>query len=655
MYDFLHRRKRTVQVILALITLPFAFFGVDYYFRDTARVGEVATVAGSRITQAEFDNTLREQQERMRQALGRNFDPAVFDDPEVRYSLLDGLIGQRLLQEQARRGRFSVSDEQLRQFISEIPAFQEGGKFSQARYEQLLAMQNPPKSPVEFARDIRRELMLGPVQESIAGGNIVAKTNVERYLGLLEQQREAAVAAIDADAYLKVVRIDDAAVKAFYDANPSAFQVPEEVKLEYVTLTPDALGAQIPIDAAEVKKQYDDNARLYGKAEERQAAHILIAVKPDASEEEKANAKKKAVDIAAQAKKNPAQFGELAKKVSEDPGSAAQGGDLGFFARDGSMVKPFEDAVFSMKAGEIADPVQSDFGWHVIKLTAIHPAKQQSFDEVKAQIEQDLKRQKAARKFAEAAEQLQNLVYEQADSLQPVAKALNLTVQSTPSLSRAQVQALAQNNVKFVQAVFSPESLQAKRNTEAMEIAPSTLMAARVVEYKPSSLRPFDEVKAEIRRQLERKAAGELAQAAGKAKLALLQQGKEAGLTFGKPATLTRNQPQPGYPPAALPMIFQADATKLPAYAGSVNERGGYSVYRIQRVIAPAAPDAARLTALSNRVGEQMGRELAAAYVASLKAKADVKINQANLEKEGARSGPAPAERPVSPRGRRGM
>jgi len=178
------------------------------------------------------------------------------------------------------------------------------------------------------------------------------------------------------------------------------------------------------------------------------------------------------------------------------------------------------------------------------------------------------------------------------------------------------------------------------------------LMAARVVDYKPASPRPFDEVKAEIRRQLERKAAGELAQAAGKVKLALLQQGKDAGVTFSKPATLMRNQPQPGYPPAALAMIFQADATKLPAYAGSVNERGGYSIYRIERVIAPAAPDTARLTAFSDRVGEQMGRELTAAYVASLKAKADVKINQANLEKEGERAGPA--QKPVSPRGRRG-
>src|SRR2546425_412418 len=213
MYDFLYKRKRTVQIILGLITLPFAFFGVDYYFRGGGdRAGEVARVAGTPITQGEFD------------------------------------------------------------------------------------------------REIRRELMLGPVQESIVGGNIVARTSVERYLGLLDQQREAAATAIDADAYLKDVKIDDAAVKAFYDANPAAFQVPEEVKLEYVTLSPETLGAQIALDPAEVRKQYDDNARLYGKAEERQAAHILITVKPDASEDEKTNAKKKAADIAAQARKNPAQF-----------------------------------------------------------------------------------------------------------------------------------------------------------------------------------------------------------------------------------------------------------------------------------------------------------------------------------------------------------
>ncbi len=385
---------------------------------------------------------------------------------------------------------------------------------------------------------------------------------------------------------------------------------------------------------AEVRKQYDDNPRRFGKVEQRDAAHILITVKPDASAEDKAAAKKKAEEIAAQARKTPAQFAEMAKKLSQDTGSAAEGGDLGFFAHDGSMVKPFEDAVFGMKVGEIAGPVQTGFGWHVIKLIAIQPAQQQAFDQVKGQIEQDLRRQQATRKFAEVAEQLQNLVYEQADSLQPTAKTLNLTLQSTPLLTRAQVQALGQNNPKFVQAVFSADSLQSKRNTEAIEIAPETLMAAHVVEYKPAVPRPYDEVKAEIRSQLEHRAASELAQKAGRSKLALLQEGKDAGLTFGKPVTVARNGPQQGFAQPALTAIFQADAAKLPAYAGAANERGGYSLYRIERVIVPPAPDAARLTAFTNRIGEQIGHELAAANVASLRAKSEVKINQASLEKD---------------------
>jgi peptidyl-prolyl cis-trans isomerase D len=633
MFDFIYRRKRVVQIILMLITLPFAFFGVNYYFRSASGGQEVATVAGHEISQQEFAVSLRDQQQRMRQVMGRNFDPAMFDDPEMRYAVLEQLINERLLQDQARRDRLRVSDAQLAQFIADIPAFQVDGKFSHARYEQLLQSQD--RTPLQFEQDLRSQLTLAPLQEPIAGANIVARSNIERYLGLLDQQREVATAAIDIDPYLKQAKVEDSAVKAFYDANTSAFQVPEEVKLEYVTLSPEALAAQTAVDPAEVRKQYDDNLNRYGKPEERQASHILIAVKPDASEEEKAAAKKRADELAVQAKKNPAQFAELAKSASQDPGSAGQGGDLGFFARDGSMVKPFEDTAFSMKQGEIAGPIKTDFGWHIIKLTAIRPGKQQSFDEVKGQIEQDLKRQKATRKFAESADQLQNLVYEQADSLQPVAKALNLTVQSTPLITRAQVQALAQNNAKFVQAVFSPESLQAKRNTEAIEVGPNTLMAARVVEYKPAAPRSFDDVKTEIRRQLERKAASDLAHAAGKEKLALLEQGKDPGVVFSKPVTLTRNRPQAGFPPSAMTMIFQADSNKLPGYAGAANDRGGYSIYKVLRVIPAPAPDAARLDAFSNRVGEQVGRELMSAYAASLKARAEVQINQANLEKKG--------------------
>ena len=652
MFDFVYKQKRLVQLVLALITLPFAFFGVDYYFRGTASAGEVARVGSDKITQAEFANAIREQQDRMRQSLGANYDPAVFDNPEVRYATLEQLISQRLLDDQARRDRLRVSDDQVRQYISEIPAFQVDGKFSPERYQQLLAMQSPPKSSPEFVNDVRRALIQTPLQEPIAAASIVARSNVERYLGLVDQKREVAYAAIPADAFRKEVKVDDATVKAYYDAHQSAFQTPEQVKIEYVALTPDSLGGQASIDPAAVRKQYDENLKQYAKAEERQASHILIAVKPDAKDDEKAAAKKKAEDLAAQARRSPAKFAELAKENSQDPGSAAQGGDLGFIAHDGSMVKPFEDAVFSGKEGDIIGPVQTDFGWHVIKVTAVKPAKTQTFDEVKGQIEADLKRQQAMRNFVDAASQFENLVYEQAESLQPVAKALNLKVQTTDWLTRAQLQPLGQNNPKFVQAVFSPDSLQTKRNTDAIEVAPNTMMAARVLDYRAAAPRAFDEVKGDIRRQLEHNAASELAQNAGKEKLALLQQGKDAALAFGKPVTLARNQAQPGFQADALARIFQGDPDKLPQYIGMPAPDGGFVIYKIVQVIAAPAPDAARLSAFSTRVGEQLGRELFAANLASLKAKADVKINQSELEKD-SRAGDAPAPAAPMPPARR--
>jgi peptidyl-prolyl cis-trans isomerase D len=260
----------------------------------------------------------------------------------------------------------------------------------------------------------------------------------------------------------------------------------------------------------------------------------------------------------------------------------------------------------------------------------------QTFDEVKGRIEADLKRQKAAQKFAASADQFQNLVYEQADSLAGAAKALDLKVETTQLLTRQQIQALALGNPKFVQALFSPESLQSKRNTEAMEVGPNALMAGRVVEYKPAAPRPFAEVQDEIRQQLTRQGASEMAQKVGREKLALLTQGKEreAGLAFGKPVTVMRNQAQPGFPPEALKKIFDADSHKLPAYSGSVNERGGYSIYKVENVIEAPAPDATKIQSAGARVGSEIGRELMSAYLAALKAEGDVKINQAALEKK---------------------
>ena len=633
MYDLVHKHKRIAQLILFLIMIPFAFFGVDYYFRGTSGAGEVARFDGGKITEAEFANAIRDQQEQLRRAQ-QNVDPAIFDNPEVRFNLVQQLLRERLVEKKGADLHFRVSNADVFERISADPRFQEGGKFSLDVYKGLL--RNAGINEPAFEESIRRQIQSERIVDPIARGSVVPQASAVAYVNLVEQQREAEYANIEVDAYLKDVTVDEAKEKAFYDANPEAFKTPEEAKFEYVVLNQDALLAQVVVTPEEVKAQYESAAKTYRQEEQRHAAHILIAVKPDANETERAAAKKNADDIAAQAKANPTKFAELAKQKSQDPGSAAQGGDLGNNPR-GTMVKAFDDAVFAMKPGEVVGPIQSEFGYHVIKLDGITPEKSRPFDEVKAQIETDLKRQKVGQKFASAADQFQNLVYEQADSLAPVAKTLGLTIQTSPLVTRAQAQQIAMGSAKLVTALFSPESIAAKRNTDAIEVGSGTMMAARIVEYKPAAVRPFAEVKAEIHKQLVQQGASELAKKAGRDKLALLEAGKtdkEAGVTFSKPALLTRNRPQPGFTNEGITRIFQTDPTKLPAYVGTPGDSGGFAIYRVVKVISPPEVDPAKIAAARARIGEMQSRELFDAYVNTLKDKAKVVINQANLEKK---------------------
>jgi peptidyl-prolyl cis-trans isomerase D len=633
MFDLVTKHKRIVQFVLALIALPFAFFGVDYYFRNSEAVGEVATFDGGTITQAEFAQSVREQHE-MLVRTQRGVDPAILDNPEVRFNILQQLIRERLLEKKGSELHFGVSNTQVFEKITADPRFRDGDTFSLQRYKQLLAQAGIPEAGYE--EGVRKQLLAEKLVDPIARGNIVAKASGESFVTLLEQQREVSIARIDAEASVKDVKIDDAAVKAFYEANQDAFRTPEEMKFEYLVLTPEALLSQASVTPEEVKAQYASNLKQYAQEEQRQAAHILISVKPEANDADKAAARKKADDLYTKAKANPAKFGELAKQHSDDPGSAGQGGDLGSNPR-GTMVKAFDDVVFAMNPGEIAPPVQSEFGWHIVKLGGISAAKTRSFEESKAQIENDLLRQKVAQKFAAAADQFQNLVYEQADSLSGAAKALKLGVQTSGLVTRADAQKLAFGNAKFVQALFSPESISGKRNTEAIEVGPNTLMAGRIVEYKPAAPRPYDDVKDEVRRQLVRKSASEMAQKLGHEKLALLERGgsdKEAGVSFDKPVLVMRNQIQPGFSPEALTRIFQVDGGKLPQFVAASNDRGGFSIYKVANVITPSVADPAKLAAASVRVGEMQSREVFDAYVSTLKSRADVKVNQANLEKK---------------------
>ncbi len=627
MIDFIHNHKKLIQIVLAIIFLPFAFFGVDSYFRGGGGDSNIASVGGQPITEREFALALQERQNFLRRMVGGRVDQASLDSPELRYAVLDGIVRQRLLINQALRGGVLVSDQQLQQIISEQPAFQDSGRFSRARYEELLRRQN--MSPVGFENSLRRDLMLERMSDAYRATAIVPDAVAERLLRINSQQREVSQSVVEPGKFVAQVRLADGAAKQYYDAHQNEFQVAEQARLEYLVLALDTVASQVEVGADEVKQFYEQNARQYARGEERQASHILITVDAKASAEEKQAARAKAERLLKQVRQNPASFAELAGKNSQDPGSAAKGGDLGFFPR-GAMVKSFDEAVFQMRVGEIAGPVESQFGYHIIRLTAV---RGRGLDEVKKQVELDLKRQKAGKKFAELAEQFNNLVFEQGDSLKPAADALKLTIQAGGWVSRNGSDNKLLNNQKLLQAVFSEDTVKNKRNTEVIDVGDNTLVAARVIEYKPASVRPFAEISAEINQRLTQQQAAQLAARHGRELLDKLKQGEGIALGWSAARLVSRDNAQ-GYAGTALTGIFKADIGKLPAYAGVENAQGGFVLLKVTRVVDSETVGIAKRKAVSEELRQVLGQEELNAYVASLKLKADVKVQQDRLEKK---------------------
>lgn len=630
MFDFVHKNKRLIQILLAIITVPFAFFGLESYTRSIGNANDVASVDGQPVTVREFSEEYGQQINRIRGILGRQADLSMFDTPEMRSNLLDTLIDRRVLATAAAKSRLVVSDEQLRELIATMPPFQVDGKFSKSAYESLLMAQN--MTPAVFEAKLRFDLTMSQLNRAVAGSAIQSRTVSARIAALEGQQREVAEHVIAADAFAGQVKLDEAAAKAFYDANQPSFRTPELVRAEYLVLSADQLAALDPVTEEEIKAAYASRSGQYKQDEQRSVSHILIAAGADAKPAEKEAARKKAEALLDELKKSPSKFAELAKQNSQDPGSAEKGGDLGTVA-PGSMVKPFEEAAFKLKEGEISNLVQTEFGYHIIRVTAIQPAKVKGLEEVRAELSKELARQKGSRKFAESAEVFSNLVYEQSDSLKPAAERFKLQVQKTDWIPKAGSPAAGVlANPRMLGALFSPDSIQSKRNTDAIEVSPGVLASARVAEYKPAAQLKFEEVKADIEKRLRRQEAAKLARKDGEARLADLKAGKDAGIKWSDPHAISRVKAE-GLPPEALRQILSADAAKLPAYVGFAGE-GGYAIYRVARVIeAPPKPEA-DAKAVTARLETQVGGEQFAAYAASLRSRAKIEINKANLEKK---------------------
>lgn len=629
MFDIVRNNKRLAQVILGLVSLTFAFFGIEAYVRDPGSAGEVARVGKLRISQGEFAEAMQNQQDRMREVLGNQFNPKMLDNPEARRAVLESVISQRMLALEASSARLGVSDEQLREFISTAPALQEDGKFSAAKYDALVRSRGMSREG--FEHTLRQDMVQQQLTSAITESGHVARALAEHWVGLQSEEREFAQVQLKPEQFVAQVKLAPDAVQKYYEANRAQFETPEQVKAEYVILSPDALMQQVSISDEEIKAWYDGHAEQYQRAEERRASHILIPLAKDAPEAEQKAAREQADALLKAARANPGEFAKLAKENSKDPGSAQNGGDLGFFAR-GAMVKPFEDAAFSLKENEISDVVQSDFGLHIIKLAEIKPAKKRPLDEVRGEIAEELKRSAASRKYAEAAEQFSNIVYEQSDTLKPVVDKFQLAVQTTEWIAKNGRGAGRLGNPKMLGALFGDDAVKNKRNTEAVEIAPNTLASARVLEHKPAALRPLEEVRAEIEQQLTNAEAVKLAQQDAAAKLEKLKKGEAVDIAWSETRKLTRNG-LPGVPPDGVRAVFGLSADKLPAYAKAESPVAGAYLYKVTSVNKPAIkPDDPRLKAAQSQLAQAAGGEELDAYLAALRSRYKVEVNLAALE-----------------------
>ncbi len=628
MFDWIQNNRRFAQVVLAIIFLPFLFVGVDSYFRGSEASTPVASVGGQNITQQEFNLALRERQEQLQNMSGGRIDPAMLDNPEVRFNVAEGLVNQRLMMLQALRINLSATDAQLRAMLEQAPVFQDNGKFSLDMYNQYLKSRG--KSAVDFEGELRRDLLLRQLDDAYSDSHFVPRAVARRMVKLTETQRETSTFTLAPEPFEAKATIEDGAAKKYYDSRQDEFRVPEQVRVETVTLSIDALLPATTVDPEEVKKAFDDFVSKNQVQETRAASHILITVDAKAPAGEKQKAKAKAEDLLKQIRAKPASFAELAKANSQDPGSAEKGGDLGSFRR-GDMVKQFSAAAYEMKVGDITGPVETEYGFHIIKLTGIKEGKSPSFESMSAQLETELKRQRAGKKFAEMAEQFNNTVFEQSESLKAAAEFAKAPVQPSGWFSRnAPGNDPKLNNPKLLQAIFSDEVLKNKRNTEAVEITSGTLVAARLLERKPSVIRPFDDVKGEIATRLQRQRATQLAAQEGRAALEKLRQGKDAEVKWGEAQMISFASENKNLSEDVRKLILRADISKLPAYAG-VESPSGYTLIRITRVAEPEKIDAEKEKNISQAMQQAAGQEQYAAFLASLKQKGDVKIHKDKL------------------------
>ena len=631
MFDTIRNNSKILMGLLVLLIIPsFVLFGVDGYSKMNDQGAVVAKVGDIKITQQEWDAMHQQEVDRIRSSTP-NLDAKLLGSEEARYASLERMVNDRLIAVAAEKQLLVTSNQRLANYLQQDPSIASlrgpDGKLDMERYRQLAASQG--MTPEMFEARVRRDLSNQQVLSSLQASAVASQRQTDTALQAYLQRREIQIQRFEPAAFAAKVQVTDADLEKFYQTQSERFRSPESADVEYLVLDAATLAKTIQLPEQDVKTYYEQNLQRLSGQEQRRARHILINAAKDAPAAEREKARAKADALLADVRKDPKVFADLARKNSDDPGSAANGGDLDFFAK-GAMVKSFEDAAFAMKKGDISAVVETEFGFHIIQLTDIKAPATPSLESMRPKLEADLREQQAKRQFAELAETFSNSVYEQADTFKPVAEKLKLTIQQAQGLGRAPTPATAGviANPKILEALFSEESISKRRNTAAIELGNNTLVSARIVNYRAAAVRPFADVKESVRTQFMLEQAQALAKAEGQARLNAWK-AQPAQAQVGNAVVVSRDQTQ-GQPQSVVDAALRADPSAMPALVGVDLGAQGYAVVRVNKLVPREEPNAQQQAQSREQFARLLGTAEAGAYLAHLRSqfKVEIKVNK---------------------------
>ncbi|WP_065761181.1 SurA N-terminal domain-containing protein [Pseudomonas defluvii] len=606
--------KTIIGVIVALMALT----GFDAIFRATSHSQDAAKVNGDAISQNELSQAVDMQRRQLMQQLGKDFDASLLDENMLREAALKGLIDRKLLLQGARDAKFAFSEAALDQLILQTPEFQVDGKFSAERFDQVIRQMGYGR--LQFREMLAQEMLIGQLRTGLAGSGFVTDSQVEAFARLEKQTRDFASITFKAD--VAASKVSDDEIKAHYDAHAKEFMSPDQVVIDYLELKKSAFFDQVSVNEDELQALYEKE--ISGLAEQRHAAHILIEVNDKVNE---AQAKARIEEIQQRLAKGE-DFAALAKEFSQDPGSASNGGDLGF-AGQGVYDPAFEEALYALDKDQVSAPVRTDYGFHLIKLLGVQAPEVPSFASLKDKLTRELKTQQVEQRFVEATKQLVDSAFEASDLSQP-AQELGLKVKTSEPFGREGGEGVTANRA-VIQAAFSPEVMEEGANSSSIELDPETVVVIRVKEHRKPAQLPLEAVADSIRKHLAKEHASAAVKAKGEALMAGLRDGKIAptaayeGQSWKVQEAVTRNQD--GIDPVELQALFRMgkpEAKDKPLFGSVSLADGSFVVLRLDGVNEGSAATDEEKSAYRRFLASRAGQQDFAAYRKQLEAKADI-------------------------------